>query len=503
MRVVRLLPLLPAVVFAMVAATPNSHADQQWSIHGGYDLIVVAPEKLRLRDYFSPRKFPNSKGREYPSGTLNVVLEGHPFGWLKFYSQSLMDTDGTALNTRGGVYNYHDVFQHKLYGAKFEEAFGEADLGRLGLKVGIQKFAWGKLDALAPNDITNPLEAYNPLLAGLAGIRDSEIGVPAVQLGYYLTNDRSALMPSETTIQTIWEPFYVPPRYDYIGERWFPPTLNANQNIDVNGVPIALAIALHNSNPPARLNRPTLGFRIANTWSNFDLDLYYYYGYQTGFRADATAQAFLRNVFPLMFGANVDANVLPLFKRLQSLGMAGATSFGPFGIRGEIAVQKNVLFARDLQNAFTAPTGLGGLQSLLPVLLGQPLPVPVPALEIASDAIRSGASADYSTHGYLFLLQVNETDLKRHVRDIITPRHETAVIGTIRKSYLESRLQFAINGLYSIQAADSFLEPTFAYQFTDNLSATLGYLKLAGPRKTTLGQFHDNDEVFLRARYTF
>lgn len=98
---------------------------------------------------------------------------------------------------------------------------------------------------------------------------------------------------------------------------------------------------------------------------------------------------------------------------------------------------------------------------------------------------------------------MNETDLKRHLRDIITPRHETQFIGTIRKSYLESRLQFAINGLYSIQAGDSFLEPTFAYQFTDNFSATLGYLKLAGPRKSMLGEFHDNDEAFLRARYAF
>lgn len=500
MRSLMLLGLFAPIV-AMTAT--RTHADQAWSIHGGYDLIVVAPQHMRLRDYLSPRKFPITKGREYPSGTLNVVLEGHPFGWLRLYSQSLMDTDGTALNTRGGIYNYHDVFQHKLYGAKFEEAFGEIDLGGFGLKAGLQKFAWGKLDALAPNDVTNPLEAYNPLLAGLAGIRDSEIGVPAVQLGYYLANDWGALLPSETTLQTIWQPFFVPPRYDSIGERWFPPTLNANQNLDVNGVPVALAIALRNSNPPARLNRPTLGFRIANTWSNFDLDLYYYYGYQTGFRADATAQAFLVNLLPPAFGANVDAAVLPLFKRLQSLGMAGATSFGPFGFRAEVAAQKNVLFARDLGNAFTAPGGLDGLQSLLPALLGETIPVPVPPLQIASDAIRSGASADYATHGYLFLLQVNEADLKKHVRGMLAPRHETQLIGTIRKSYLESRLQFAINGLYSIQAADSFLEPTFAYQFTDNFSATLGYLKLAGPRKSLLGQFHDNDEVFLRARYSF
>lgn len=395
----RSLPLLLVVILLGSGYSSRANADQSWSIHGGYDLVVVAPEKMRLREYLSPRKFSDLQGREYPSGTLNLAIEGHPFRWLKVYSQSLMDTDGTALNTHGGVYNYRDVFQHRLYGVKFEEAFAEAQYGDLGVKAGIQKFAWGKLDALAPNDVTNPLEAYNPLLAGLAGIRDSEVGVPAVQIGYYLTNDWSEFLPSESTIQAIWQPFYVPPRYDSLGERWFPPTLNANQNLDVNGVPVALAIALRNSPPPARLNRPTLGFRIANTWKDVDFDIYYYYGYQTGFRASATAQAFVRNLFPTEFGADADATVFPMFRRLQSLGMAGATSIGPFGIRAEVAVQNNALFFRDLQNAFASPSSLGGLQSLLPILLGQRVPVSVPPLEIASDAIRSGASADYSAHG--------------------------------------------------------------------------------------------------------
>src|SRR5713226_55924 len=246
-RWARVLALSSAAMFATVSA----EADETWTVHGSNDLIVVVPEKFRPREYFSPRKYPDLPGREYPSGTFSLALEDRPSHWLKFYSLSLFDVDGTALNTKGGVYNYDDVFQHKLYGAKFEEAYADLSLGPLGLKVGIQKFSWGKLDALAPNDILNPIEAYNPLLDGLSGIRRSKIGIPAVQAGYYLTSE-SSYLPSETTVQAVWIPFYVPPRFDSLGERWFPPTLGADNKLVVNGTPVDLKLALDNAPPPRR-----------------------------------------------------------------------------------------------------------------------------------------------------------------------------------------------------------------------------------------------------------
>ena len=132
--------LFVLLAVAAIAFPHSAFAESHWSLRGGLDLLAVVPEKFRPREYFSPRKYPDLQGREYPSGTLTLIAEGRPQSWLKFYSQSLLDVDGTALNTEGGIYNYHDVFQHKLYGAKFEEAFADLTLGSVGVKVGLQKF---------------------------------------------------------------------------------------------------------------------------------------------------------------------------------------------------------------------------------------------------------------------------------------------------------------------------------------------------------------------------
>jgi hypothetical protein len=41
------------------------------------------------------------------------------------------------------------------------------------------------------------------------------------------------------------------------------------------------------------------------------------------------------------------------------------------------------------------------------------------------------------------------------------------------------------------------------YDFTDYLRAQIGFLLLAGSRNSLFGQFHDNDQAFLRIRYSF
>jgi hypothetical protein len=488
---------------AALFVSASARGEESWTAHGSYDLIVVVPEKFRPREYFSPRKYSDLQGREYPSGTFSLALEDRPAPWLKFYSLSLFDVDGTALNTKGGVYNYDDVFQHKLFGAKFEEAYADLALGPLGLKVGIQKFAWGKLDALAPNDILNPIEAYNPLLDGLSGIRQSKIGIPAVQAGYYLTSE-SSYLPSETTVQAVWIPFYVPLRFDSLGERWFPPTLGANNKLVVNGTPVDLRLALKNSPPPSRtLDHSSFALRFATTFSGVDLDAYCFNGYQTGFRADGDVLVTLAGLLPPEFHADASVIVRPLFRRLQSLGMAAATTLGPFGLRAEFAFQKKALFSRSLENQLESTTVVDDLTLLLTGLGGRRSAVSIPPLEKASDAVLAGVGIDYSIGGYFLLLQVNQTEILHPQGHLISKTAETLPIASIRKTFFRNRLEMFINGAYDIQAGYSFLEPTFTYSPGDHWTVALGYLKIAGPKNSLLGMFHDNDEGFTRLKWSF
>jgi len=492
------------VLFQSTAS--SSATENNFTASGTFDMLVVLPYRFQPREYFSPQKFPDASGREYPSGVLSLVLDEHPSRWFKFHSESLFDVDGTSLNTRGGVYNYDQVFQHKLYGVKFEEAWMRADLGALSAKIGIQKFAWGKLDALAPNDIVNPIELYNPFLSGLSGIRDSEVGIPAAQIGYYVSNSSNRYMPSESSFDGIWIPMYVPTRLSFLGERWFPSTLQANNVVEVNGMPVGVSVGLDNANPPARrLEHPSVGLKMGNTWEGLDLDFYYYYGYQTGFRTDAEAAIVPIASVPPGFNVQVATTLRPMFRRLQSFGSAAATTVGPFGLRAEVAFLKNQLFSRDLVKEVTVPSLVDELLLSIGSLErgGRRVPVQLPPLEVASDTVRSGASIDWTILKTVFIAQVNQTNILHPSRNLVTPPSETRALLTVRRSFLDNDLQLTVSGLYSIQGGDSFLEPTLQYRWNDHLSLTVGNLFIAGPRGTFLGEFKDNKEVFLRLRTSF
>ena len=51
------------------------------------------------------------------------------------------------------------------------------------MRAGIQKFAWGKLDGPPPTDVLTPRDLHDPLVRDY---EESKIGIPAVQLTYYL-----------------------------------------------------------------------------------------------------------------------------------------------------------------------------------------------------------------------------------------------------------------------------------------------------------------------------
>ena len=47
------------------------------------------------------------------------------------------------------------------------------------------------------------------------------------------------------------------------------------------------------------------------------------------------------------------------------------------------------------------------------------------------------------------------------------------------------------------------LIPAVTYNVTDDLRVKIGFLMLAGTRRSPIGQYHDNDETFAQLRYSF
>jgi hypothetical protein len=491
-----------------------------WSVDGSYDQIIVIPANFYLDQYIHPTTA-NEKQREYPSGFLNLETKGDPTPWLHLYSYTIFGEDGTAFATRCQVYGYTETFQHTMCGLKFEESYAETTWGGLDIKMGLQKFAWGVLDAFAPNDIVDPQELYDPFLAGLSGIRYSEFGIPAIQFGYQLLNSTHELLPAETTLQAAYIPIYVPLRFPSVGERWYPTTaqavtttsgaatLPAGTTITYNGQTfsgvsgtLTTTTLTRNASPPGP-DHPSFAAHVASNYSTVDLEGYYYYGFQTGL--DALNRLGTYTLSPingvLNAVASSDLAVFPFFQRFQSIGGAASAPLGPIGVRGEFAFQQNALFSKDLTSLVQETSNAEVLNLIEQALrIAGPLRIP---LMVPANAVQSGVSADYAYESWYFEFQINQSNIMTDQVGLIEPKFETRLIPTISKSFFRNTVHLTVNGLYSLQARYWFFEPLLSYNYSDNTVITLGGLMLGGPLDTVLGQFPGNDEAFIRIVYSF
>jgi hypothetical protein len=391
----------------------------------------------------------------------------------------------------------------------------------LDIKMGLQKFAWGVLDAFAPNDIVDPQELYDPFLAGLSGIRYSEFGIPAIQFGYQLLNSTHELLPAETTLQAAYIPIYVPLRFPSVGERWYPTTaqavtttsgaatLPAGTTITYNGQTfsgvsgtLTTTTLTRNASPPGP-DHPSFAAHVASNYSTVDLEGYYYYGFQTGL--DALNRLGTYTLSPingvLNAVASSDLAVFPFFQRFQSIGGAASAPLGPIGVRGEFAFQQNALFSKDLTSLVQETSNAEVLNLIEQALrIAGPLRIP---LMVPANAVQSGVSADYAYESWYFEFQINQSNIMTDQVGLIEPKFETRLIPTISKSFFRNTVHLTVNGLYSLQARYWFFEPLLSYNYSDNTVITLGGLMLGGPLDTVLGQFPGNDEAFIRIVYSF
>jgi hypothetical protein len=73
----------------------------------------------------------------------------------------------------------------------------------------------------------------------------------------------------------------------------------------------------------------------------------------------------------------------------------------------------------------------------------------------------------------------------------------------VRKSFFAERLATEIAAVQGLARGYTMGTARFTYAVTDNLRVRLGYLLIAGSRRTLIGQYHDNDETFIQLRYSY
>src|SRR5436309_6321889 len=451
--------------------------------------------------------------RHPPGALLDLHLDGRATPWLGAHLDLRTRIGGPFEGGHPGVYNLVHEFQNRSPSLEASEAYADVHLKRADLRLGIQKLAWGKLDGVPPTDVVNPRDYHDPLVEDF---EERKIGIPALAGTYYLP-DLPRLDLAELRATLVYVPLAVPPRLALREERWFPastvppsavvvPRAVASQALGVplsGDLVIPVKFGTLDHRPPRRLDAGGIAVRLGGTWRESDWDLYHYTGPETAPDADLRPEVRLVSTEPTLRLRAVSF----LRQAHDVIHMTGAdvsSVLGGFTVRTEVAYFDDRPYLRRSSDLVREATSPATVERIAPRVISRGRArVPIGDLFPTLDAVEWGIGADYLIHGFMPLLQLNQTAILDRAPRLLIHHPETRLSGTLRKKLLAERLELDGKGTYAIERQAWFVFPRASYLVRDDLRLRLGYLAIGGPPASILGQFRDNDEVVLQARYSF
>jgi len=436
---------------------------------------------------------------QLPQGLLDAWIEGGPVPWLHGRLELRGRIGGPFEGGSGiGVYNFDDTFQNVSPAFDAPEAWLELRGKHAELRAGIQRFAWGKLDGAPPTDVLNPRDFHDPIVQDF---EERKLGVPALTGTYYLP-DVPTLALNGLRAMLAYLPWAVPPHLALVQERWFPTSLVPPSPLSVRlptttlSVPIRLRTV--NDTPPRDLAHGAIAFRLAGTWRESDWDIYHYTGQDTGPDMDADPVAHMSARGKI----SVTSNLVQKHDTMHMTGADWSTAWGPFTFRAEGAW----LLGASYLSPFTVDE-VGQIpidQLLMHLSPTHPVHFRLPrSLFPSQDAVEWGVGTDALWNGFQPLLQVNQTIVTDSHPPLLIHDPETRLTGLLRRRFLGDRVELEVRGMYLVERGGFLLYPRATYRIRDDVRLRLGYLSVGGPSASYIGQFHDNDEVVMEARYTF
>jgi hypothetical protein len=155
----------------------------------------------------------------------------------------------------------------------------------------------------------------------------------------------------------------------------------------------------------------------------------------------------------------------------------------------------------NVRRAIGGPTRQAELAARL--LAGEGVALDLGSLFATSDTVEWGVGVDYVWQGWMPLAQVNQTIVLDDVPTLLVEEVDTQLLLALRKPWLDERLNTELVVVESVSRGYTVGIVRADYDVTDSLRVRVGYLLLAGSRNSLYGQFHSNDEAFLRIRYSF
>ncbi len=481
----------------------------------------VAGRTLEITGHLEAREVIEANGSTAEDRTFeqfSARLRYPTSGVLALESAFTVQNGGPTSEHEGaGPYNLDDVFQSRSPAVECEEAFLDAHLARVDLRIGKQKIAWGKLDRVQPVDLLNPERYTDPFM-----LEEDErkIGVPAVQASYFLPP--RAWIPEEARPTAVWVPQYVPFRFPRPGERWFSPAAMPPDTFfvpaDVFPLPgggtnpsFAVPVGFRARNVPSpalRLENSGYAARFAGFSGGVDYALYYYHGFDAlpAFRMTAEALAAPDPGSLLGFRFAARTELTPIFRTIDMWGADAAYAAGDVSLRAEAAFINGRPFSRDLRFLIDDPQRLAPQirEAVTQFQQGSSsVPVDLGASFVERDAVEWGIGADYDLSGTLLLLQVNQTDVLDNQADLLIKDIETRLLANLRKNFWHDSLAMQLVAQHALESDYTLWLPRLTYRVWESIELRVGYLYIAGRRSSVGGQYKRNDQAFVRVRYLF
>ena len=507
-RNTRLLPLSFLLLLANSAGSIEiPGVPGRWSVSGfaeGYGVFRTDPSTQRQR----------------PAAIVDVKATGNVLPKVRLFLDTRAVFGGPPEHAHGvGLYDLDDTFQNVSPSIEIEEGYADIHLPRLDVRVGKQKFAWGRLDAFQPTDVVNPRQWSDPFVTEE---QDAKIGVPAVRTSYFPSRVPGDLA-TDTSVTLVWVPVPVSFRFPLAGERWFPSSIVPRELVVPKGksrdpdtqpvppFPIVLTPRLETANrpPPHQFDEGAVALRLAGVSAPVSWSLVYYDGQETAPDFDLSSIAFAPN--PNNVANLITVQTLrPRLDRIRLLGGDATVVISDFTVRAEAAYGFGRMLPRSLADLTTFDNILralggetGATDALQRLRNGEHVRVDLGDLFVARDTVAWGVGADYRWRGWMPVVQLNQTLVLRNRLRLLVADTDTSLVIGLQKTLLRERLKAQVSCIQGVVRSYTALIPTLAYDLTDDLRVKVGYLMIAGTRNSLIGQFHDNDEGFVQLRYSY
>lgn len=481
-----------------------------------YDGDVKLNAKLSIGGYIQGKAiyaFDHDTPDEHPSGEIGLEMKADVSSWLSAKTVLKAVQDGKVNDPAEDKFfnKFNLIYQNSHSYMDINEAFFDIYTGKIDVRLGIQKFAWGRLDELTPTDNLNPSDLTE---GGTNDQGERKIGVPAVKVNYY-----SDLFNTEF----VWIPRYVPYRLPKAQERWFPGVLIFPEIIKTNtafsDIPVTTTYKEINL-PDANQDNSEMGIRISKYVEGWDLSLSYFRGFDVMPLMDASADVIVQLNDPVALAYTLNTNIIvePKVHMMNVFGFDFTTTMGSFTIRGEYAYFNNKHYMRKfnsvLKEFFTTQQRDRILSEFITRYVDSQGTATTqtfhldPEVDLQKDSMKYGLGLDYIHGDSSVSLQCIQELIPHHDSSkpiyFIKDGFHTVVTFMFKQFLLQNTMEINLGGAYDVEYQDIMIKPSVKYSFTNDLQGIIGLLIIDSSHDDSMfGQFKHNDEVFAKLKYSF